>query len=125
MVSCEALLCGVDCQTAPCPATHAVRAILPQQTYSFTWQPYRFDNGTLACPQGNLACLQPVPVPTGRYDMTACFSAQIVTAPGETEVVSPTDAQVIDGAQTDQSHCVAPFEIGVPGYDVRYQVYLQ
>jgi hypothetical protein len=123
--SCAELLCSDNgpsdnCAVTPCTDPPAVRAILPEQTYTFDWIPYEFSAGTDTC--AGQSCISPVKAAAGRYLMSACYSTTLTTI-GTPQKLA-TDPMVISGAQVTTPTCSKTFEIGVPGYDVRYQLYL-
>lgn len=124
--TCSTPMCDDGCQVSACASSDAVRALLPDETYSFVWNPFRFDDITIGCADGVRACLAAHPAGDGRYTMTVCFGAGLRPSSGATSLSRrPDDNAIIDGAVADDIACAVPFEFGVPGWDVRYQVTLR
>ena len=118
--SCKQRLCSDACAVSACANGSAVREILPRQTYTLEWVPYEFTAGQDPCP--GQACVQPGRAPDGRYLMSACYGTEITVS--GTPQKSSTDPLVIEGAQVTALTCTKTFDIGLPGYDVRYQLYI-
>lgn len=118
--SCEQRLCSDPCEVTACAHAPSVREILPKQTYSFTWMPYEFAAGRDVCT--GQTCVAPAKAPDGRYLMSACYGTDLA-ANGVTQK-SAADPLVIEGAAVTTATCTATFDIGLPGYEVRYQLYI-
>lgn len=118
--SCAERLCSEACEVVGCTDAPSVRELLPNATYSFAWMPYEFSPGQDTCP--GQACLAAARAPEGRYLMSACYGTDLKMV--GTPQKSPTDPLVISGASVSSAICTKPFEVGLPGYDVRYQLYI-
>ena len=122
-LSCADVSCSAGCDVQTCARVSAVRELSPGEALLVDWDNFRYDEGELACTVSgeSRACVSGSRVPKGRYLARVCFGRGIKAAAAQMQR-SAADPQIIVGAALDVEECLTPLELGVPGYNVRYEI---